>query len=159
LSEKEQIEYATAIGFLALYNPEFGTDYSITEHGDSPDIRCFDSAGNGLNLEITMTEDWSGDIQANLGRSNQRDIDMVHLLPTNCLNAEVLDHAYTRIHRKLNKDYGSSVALVLRDTSGADWDWDMVADELKTRLEMNRIPFDKGIWIINNWKSRMFRIT
>jgi len=48
------------------------TTYKIVDHSDAPDIRCVDSDGNKLNLEITMTEDQPGDIQALLGRSDHR---------------------------------------------------------------------------------------
>jgi len=64
----------------------------------------------------------------------------------------------SRIQSKLNKDYGSNVALVIRDSSPLDWDWDMVTDQLIDMLNLKRNPFDKGIWLISYSKDRIFRL-
>jgi hypothetical protein len=72
MNEDQQIERATAEGFLLLFNQQFGADYEIVEIGDTPDVRCQDPNGRALNLEITLTEDRQRDIQAALGRSDHR---------------------------------------------------------------------------------------
>ena len=66
--------------------------------------------------------------------------------------------AIERIQSKLDKDYGSNVALVVRDTSPLDWDWGWVLDEIQNGLDLTRNPFDRGIWIISNSKDRTFRV-
>lgn len=61
MRETEKIEKGTAEGFLALYNQHFGTDFETVEVSDAPDVRCADSHGNRLNIEVTATEDRPGD--------------------------------------------------------------------------------------------------
>jgi hypothetical protein len=171
LNEKEAIERATADAFVELYNREMGTSYSIVEYSDAPDIRCKDPEGNAFNFEITLTEDRPKDIQAALGRSNHRSIDALrqHLADVragkanplervSCLQGNVVNMIADRILPKLQKDYGSSVALVIRDSSPLCWDWDLVVDQLKRMLNLQRNPLDKGIWIISFRKDRIFRI-
>jgi hypothetical protein len=64
----------------------------------------------------------------------------------------------SRIQSKLSKDYGSNAALVVRDSSPLDWDWNLVTDQIKNMLNLKRNPFDKGIWIISYSKDKIFRI-
>jgi hypothetical protein len=166
LNEKEAIERATADAFITLYNTEMGTSFSIVEYSDAPDVRCKDSEGNTFNLEITQSEDQPGDIQAAHGRSDQRTLERLkqHLSEGNplkwvsCLQGNVTDMIVSRIQSKLQNDYGSSVALVVRDSSGLDWSWDSVTDRIKSALNLVRNPFDRGIWVIPNSKDRIFRL-
>jgi len=158
MTEKEGIEKATAEAFVELYNDRNGTSISIAEHADSPDVRCKDLLGNKLNIEITMTEDRSGDIQARLGRSNQRGPETILKRLGSTLNGNVSAIAAQRIQAKLDKDYGPNVALVVRDTSGVPWDWDLVKDEIVSLLNLDRNPFDCGIWIVSSSKDQLFRI-
>jgi hypothetical protein len=171
LSEKEAIEKATADSFIELYNYEMGTFFSIVEYSDAPDIRCKDPKGNIFNFEITLTEDRPKDIQAALGRSNHRSIDALrqHLADVrvgkvnsldrvSCLQGNVINMLVGRILSKLQKDYGSNVALVIRDTSPVCWDWDFVVEQIKSMLNLQRNPFDKGIWIISFRKDKIFRL-
>jgi hypothetical protein len=171
LNEKEAIEKATADAFIKLYNSEMGTSFSIAEYSDAPDIRCQDIEGNIFNFEITLTEDRQGDIQALLGRSEDKDIESIriHLAKVkagkasiferiSCLQDDVTVIVISRIESKLKKDYGNNVALVIRDTSPLDWDWDMVIDQIKSQLDLERNPFDKGIWIITSQKDKIYRI-
>ncbi|HSW65482.1 MAG TPA: hypothetical protein VLH56_19555 [Dissulfurispiraceae bacterium] len=171
MNEKEAIEKATADAFIDLYNREMGTSFSIAEYSDAPDIRCKDPKGNVFNFEITLTEDRPKDIQAALGRSNHRSIEALRqhlddvragkanpLERTTCLQGNVTDMIVTRILPKLQKDYGSNVALVIRDSSPVCWDWDLVVDQIKDMLNLQRNPFDKGIWIISFRKDRIFQL-
>jgi len=171
LNEKEAIEKATADAFIELYNSEMGTSFSIIEYSDAPDIRCKDSDENTLNFEITLTEDRPKDIQAALGRSDHKSLEALkkHLSDTKAgkanplervsyLQGNVTDMMVARIKPKLNKDYGSNVALVVRDASPLAWDWDMVSDQIKNRLSTERNPFDKGIWILTFSKDKILRI-
>jgi hypothetical protein len=162
MNEKQLIEKATAEGFLLLYNHAFKADFridAIAADGEVPDVRCSDPSGNFLNLEITMTEDRDRDIAAQLGRSKHRDF--ANFGPSqeaSGLSGNVFDQIVKRILDKTAKDYGREVALVIRDASGADWDWDMMGGAFAARLRGCRSPFEKGIWIINRSKDRMFRI-
>jgi len=133
MDEKQQIEQATAEGFLRLYNQQFGTDYEIVELGDAPDVKCQDSNGRAFNLEITLTEDRSRDVQAALGRSDHRNAENFSLSFGSWLQGNVLEQAANQISTKLCKRYGASTALIVRDTSGVEWDWNFVIDELKTK--------------------------
>lgn len=169
--EKKAIEKATADAFIKLYNSEMGTSFSIVEYSDSPDIRCKEPEGNTFNFEITLTEDWPKDIQAALGRSDHRSIEALrqHLADVragkasplervSCLQGNVVEMIVCRIKPKLEKDYGHNVALVIRDSSPLDWDWDLVVDHIKNRLNLLGNPFDKGIWIISYSKDKIFRL-
>lgn len=169
MNENTSIEHGTADGFLRLYNLHHGTDYEIVEVSDAPDIRCRDSGGRELNLEITTTEDNDRDIQALLGRSDHLGIEALEKHNErvaaglekprhNSLSGNVSDNLIDRIQSKLNKDYGSNVALVVRDTSGCDWEWDEVEDEIRSRLDLSRNPFEKGIWVLSRAKDKLFRI-
>lgn len=171
MNEKEAIEKATADAFVELYNREMGASFSIIEYSDTPDIRCKDMKGNIFNFEITLTEDRQKDIPAALGRSNHRSIEAMsqHLADVkagkanslervSCLQGNVTDMIVNRILPKLKKDYGSNVALVIRDTSPVSWDWYLVVDNIKSVLTALRNPFDKGIWIISFRKDKIYRI-
>lgn len=169
MNEKQRIEQATALGFLVVYNATLRTDFKIIELRDSPDVVCMDSAGNKMNLEITLTEDRYGDIQDSLGRANHRSAESVskHLanvrngkevLQFSSLQGNVLNNAVARIKEKLLNRYGPDTALVVRDTSGVDWDWDTVLNELKDQLNGVCNSFDRGIWIINNSKTKIYHV-
>lgn len=169
MNEKQRIERATAEGFLLIFNRHFGTDYRIVELGDAPDVRCQSSKGDELNLEITMTEDRPRDIQASLGRSNHRSVEALaehnkrvaegkEKPQFSSLSGNVLTQAADRINEKLIKSYGQNTALVVRDTSGVDWDWDFVMEELKEKTKSERNPFDKGVWILNRAKTKLYQV-
>ena len=158
MNEKAAIEKATADAFVKLYNSENGSYFKIVEYSDAPDIRCKDSDNNIFNFEITLTEDRPKDIQANLGRSDHKSVDALkkHLEEVkggkaspfervSCLQGNVTEMIVSRIQPKLNKDYGKNVALVIRDASPIGWDWDMVIDQIRSQLDLERNPFDKGI--------------
>jgi len=169
--EKKAIEKATAEAFLKLYNQNMNTSYRIVEHSDSPDIRCEDTQGNKMNLEIVLTEGQPGDIAARLGRANHRSLEALktHLAELDAGKASVFDRVsvlpgnlsamvINRIQEKLKKDYGPNTALVVRDTCPAEPDWDFVVDEIRLHIDLSHNPYDKGIWIISNAKDRIFSI-
>lgn len=171
MNEKEAIEKATADAFIELYNNAQKTSFFIVEYSDAPDIRCKDNEGNTLNFEITLTEDRPKDIQAALGRSDHRSLEALkmHLAEVkadkasplervSCLQGNVTDMIIKRIHPKFKKDYGENVALVVRDTSPVEWDWDIVIEDLKSQLSSERNPFDKGVWIITFRMDKIYNV-
>lgn len=171
MDEKVAIEHATAAGFLRLYNRETGSTYAIKSLRDAPDVKCQDDNGNPLNLEITLTEDRPGDIPSALGRSDQRSAQALRehlqrvregkaspLDRTSSLSGNVSSAIASRIRSKLEKRYGANAALVIRDASGVDWDWDFVISDLQKELTEISNPFDKGVWILNRSKDRLFRV-
>lgn len=171
VNEKQAIEHATGDAFIALYNLALGTDYTPVEYSDAPDVRCVDSRGKALNLEITLTEDRPGDIKAQLGRSEERSLAALKahlervragladpLERVSCLSTDVISILVQRIHAKMNKRYGPNTALVVRDTSGVDWDWDLVADTVKKSIQGIENPFDEGVWVVSVTKDRIFRV-
>lgn len=171
LEEKKAIERATAEAFLLLYNQQKGTSYQIVQHEDSPDIIAQNRDGQTLQLEIVLTEDRRGDIPASLGRSSGRTVQAlkrnlrnnragIAALTTSAsvLGCNVLDSLMRRLSDKFLKRYGPNTALVVRDTSGVDWDWDVVVEPIGKKLERLSNPFDRGVWIINKSKDRIFRI-
>lgn len=166
--EKQSIELGTADGFLRLYNKHFGTSFRVLEQSDAPDVRCIDDAGRQLNLEVTATEDSARDIQALLGRSDHKSFNalVAHnervasgLEPPQFVAFEAVKKTLiARIKAKFDKDYGSNVALIVRDTSGCDWEWNEVAQEIACALESTRNPFDQGIWVLSRAKDKLFQI-
>ena len=150
MTEKERIEKFTAEKFIEVYNIRFNTTFAIEEHSDKPDFICEDKSGNKLNLEVTLTEDRDNDIKASLGRSEHKNLEYVRkhgMGPASALSGNVMEHAYNRISEKMSKNYGKNVALVLRDASPLEWNWDICLQELKKKLENKPNSFDKGIWI------------
>jgi len=169
LSEKQRIEKATAEGFLRLFNDTNKTTYRVVELADSPDVRCRDDHGNTLNLEITLTQDQEKDIQAALGRSDHLSLESLRqelalvqqgkrkLSPIR--SSEVaLQRIATRIKEKLQKRFGPRTALVVRDTSPLGWDWENLLDRLRELIKEDGQPFDEGIWIIDNQKSKLLKV-
>lgn len=153
---KKKIEICIAKGFLKLYNLQYDDTYEYIDSRDSPDIYCKNAEGKKLFLEITMTQDQEGDIAVLLNRRKQRQSH--HAM---CLDRLPLQHAKKAIQSKLCKDYGDSVALVVQDTSPIGWDWDFVIPELSSWCEhetsLNN-PFDKGIWIINDSRTNLYKV-
>lgn len=78
--------------------------------------------------------------------------------PGSSLRGNVLEQAAERISEKLLMRYGASTALVVRDTSAVEWDWSLVVNELKTKLDLAQNPYDKGIWILNRPKTKLYQI-
>ena len=71
-----------------------------------------------------------------------------------------MDYAYRRIIGKVSKNYGANVALVVRDVSPLEWDWNICIPELAKKLKDVSNPFDKGIWILTSSsnQNKIFRI-
>lgn len=171
MTEKEAIELETAKQFINLYNSQMGTSFSIVKHSDAPDFHCQDKEGAELKLEITLTEDRPGDIQALLGRSDARSPEAMKrrneavkrgeasiFESVSCLQDNVSQMAKNRIQPKLDKDYGPNTALVVRDVSPLGWSWETVRDDLASSLDLRNNPFDKGIWLIAFSSNQIFRI-
>jgi hypothetical protein len=171
MNEKEAIEKSTADAFIDLYNDRMGSTFRVVEYSDAPDVRCKDESGNNFNLEITLTEDKPKDIQARLGRSDHRSSEALAkhqeavkagranpLELVSCLQGNVTESLVTRVQAKLTKDYGGNAALVVRDTSPLDWDWNHVIDTIQRRLLGLTNPFDKGIWIISNSLDKLHKV-
>ena len=170
-TETQAIERATAEGFLALYNTKEGTDYRVDKvagPGESPDVRCVNSAGDELWLEVTITEDNPRDAQALLGRSNHKSLDalrdLLHKVRTgaakmliNQLDGNVTNMLIQRLRRKFKKRYGPNVALVVRETSVA-WDWDLVLPTVQEAFRGMYMPFDRGVWLLSRTKDRLTRV-
>ena len=170
LSEKQRIERASAQAFLDLFNAEFGEDYEIVEHDDAPDFRCLNSAGARLNIETTITEDRHGDAAVLLGRPPPPSIDELtdslrdelaaggDLVKQLCSEEASIDNLVERIRHKMRNDYGPNAALVVRDISPLDWEWDQLAAAVRQRLDLSTNPFDGGIWVLYRWKQAIVRI-
>jgi hypothetical protein len=171
VNEKQAIEAGTADGFLHLYNSMKGTSFRIVRYGDSPDVECADRDGRRLNLEITLTEDRPRDIQALLGRSEHRSLDDLRkhledvragmadpLERVSSLNGNVACSLAVRLRSKFKMRYGPHTALVIRDSSGVDWDWDLEIPEIRRQLASEANPFDEGVWILNRTKDRLFQL-
>ena len=152
MSEKSQIERATATKFLELYNRTNGSNFCIIEHADSPDFSCDDTeSGDQLALEVTLLEDLCGDIAYILGRGVRQG--------TRRFNRDTLDQFKQRISDKCNKDYGPNAALVLRQASilWSKVDWEMFGDDFRNLIpqECNK-TYPMGIWVLT-WHDDLVR--
>lgn len=170
-SEKEKVEISTADAFIDLYNAKMNSSFEVVEYSDAPDVRCKDASGNVLNLEITLTEDRAGDIPAILGRSNNKSISSQreHLNKVRAGKASIFEQVSSlsenvaailiqRIKAKSKKDYGASVALVLRDSSPVGWDWEHIVPEINAQLSEVHLPFEHGVWLLTFTKDRIIQI-
>lgn len=169
MNEKEAIERETAEGFLRLYNQDMAESYHIAEHRDAPDFLCRNNENRILNLEITTTENRRMDIASLLGRSDHRSVEALRrnneevkagrATPQyDSLPGNVSDMLVSRIIAKLNKDMGRDVALVVRDASPLDWDWEYVLDDIRAAIANYRNPYDKGIWLVSYSKDKLYKI-
>jgi len=66
----------------------------------------------------------------------------------------VVEKLAERIGKKLCKDYGENVALVIRETS-IPWDSESIVPMIQTWLHGKRVPFDRGIWLLSRDRSRL----
>lgn len=153
VEEKRAIENATVKGFLDLYNLEKADDFRITTHGDSPDFVCTNSVGRRLNIETTTAHDDRNDMQVLLGRATSRK------RPRSArLRDFVLANLLTIIREKQLKRYGSNTALVIRQTSGVDWDWEMEIEAIRSGFPGQTSPYDVGVWIIDRTMTKIWRV-
>ncbi|MBN2039891.1 MAG: hypothetical protein JW864_07620 [Spirochaetes bacterium] len=170
MTEKEIIELETAECFIKLYNSQEKASFRIVKHKDAPDFECKDNKGNNLYIEVTLTEDRNGDIAACLGRSDAKSPEAFkqHLEAVkrgeasifdsvSCLQGNVSDIARERIQKKLTKDYGKNVALVVRDISPL-WEWETAIDDLASSLDLHHNPFEMGIWILSTSRNKIYRV-
>ena len=132
MNEKQQNERATVDAFITLYNELHGTSYSVREYGDAPDAVSESDSGDVLNIEVCITEDRPGDIPWALGKVLSR--------PSksrigSCLSGNVLVQLAKRLKKKSLMRYGGRCALVIRDSSGVDWDWEELKTQVKEYLE------------------------
>ena len=153
--ETKAIENATVTGFLKLYNLQRKDDFSITEHRDyeSPDFVCTNSGGQRLYVEATTAHDREGDMAVLLGRASSRKA------PKSVrLRDYVLANLIAAIHKKSLSRHQKHTALVIRHSSGVDWDWEMEMSEIRSRLSDVVCPFDEGVWIIDRTMTRIWRL-
>lgn len=148
-SVKKQIEKATAERFLAVFNRRFGTAFRVTQLAETPDVRCQDSStGKRLYLEVTLLEDWEGDIQSILSGDEQ-----TVMSPIISFEEDALPRLKKRLNKKLLASYGPDTALVIRQVSPL-WsatDWRryvrLIGDEVLEGREKN---YGAGIWLLCN---------
>lgn len=164
-NEKELIERHSADVFFEIYNLTHGTNYSVTETGDAPDIYGKDTHGDIFNLEITMIEDYDRGTASALGRSHVHDILEVSKrikegkITPNCLQGNVRSNLIHAICAKSCMDYGRNCGLLLRATSGVLWDWEDIIDHnLEAELSKYSKPFDRGIWLLSRDKRAIHRL-
>lgn len=152
---KQRIEKTTVDAFVPLFNINQGQDYAVLQYGDAPDAICRNGSGQIIQVEITLTEDNPGDLAWSFGETETRPPSYWY---GNCLQRNVLDQLRRRLDAKILKRYGERTALVIRDSSGADWDWEYVAEDIRETMGPRLNPYDMGIWILNRTKSRLFRL-
>jgi hypothetical protein len=156
LNEKQAIEKATAEKFLSMYNEHFKSNFRIEKLFDSPDVICRDlNTGETLGLEITLLEDVLGDVGWALGRLKLPQ--PTSGLPARSFDLDTLPRLIHSIIKKRHKDYGSNVALVIRQVSRVPWDFEFELDKIRSMIKLLKNPYDKGIWILSI-TGEIFRI-
>ncbi len=152
LSIKQQIEKTTAEQFLGVYNRRFGTDFKISQLGDTPDVECKDQgSGKKLYLEITLLQDWEGEIQERL--NEQASANTTPKLANHVASFEndTLPTLKERLVNKISSYYGPDTALVIRQVSVL-WsaeDWKLhVGKIISEVLEGKKENYGAGIWIL-----------
>jgi hypothetical protein len=156
LTKKQAIEKATAEKFLSMYNEHFKSNFRIEKLSDSPDVFCSDLyTGETLGLEITLLEDIPGDAGWELGRLKLPQPKSG--LPARSFDLDTLPHLINSIIKKRHKDYGSNVALVIRQVSRVPWDFEVELDNIRSMIKLERNPYDRGIWILSI-TGEIFRI-
>ncbi len=175
---KEAIERETAELFLSIYNANVESPFWIVSQPEppAPDVHCENTSGTSLNLEVTLLQDREadketgrkGDAAVFMGRSDERDWRKrfaelervkrgeISVFETITTSGDILGNALTRIADKLTKQYsGTNIALLLRSTSGVDWDWEDYIETLRAALalfmqeqKIEQHHFDRGIWIV-----------
>ena len=172
MNETKQLEKATAEAFIKLFNRENNCNYRIVEYSENPDVRCKDDKGDEFDFDVTLTEDRPGDIKAMLGRSEHKSLEALKrhlelveegkasiLERTSSLGMNVCSMLIQRIEPKLLKRYGPNTGLVIRDTSGVNWDWEYVLGDVKKNIPSMNDPYDKGIWLLNSAKTDIYKLT
>ena len=151
LSQKQQIEKATAEIFLPIYNKMHGTNFGIVELGDTPDVTCQDpDSGAMLYLEIGLMEDLKGEIAEELRRGKQT-APSEYLMPVRSLYDDAVPNCRKVIEKKMQSAYGKETALVLRQVSPiwGPYDWRILANKyFSDLLPGSEAKFGAGIWVI-----------
>lgn len=148
-NRKQAIEYDTAVAFLRLYNQALKTSYEIIELSDIPDVICKDRLTNEeLYLEITLHEDQKGEIPFLLGQTKEKPKSRSSVALTGRDEHDSLPALIEAVTKKLLKDYGRQVALVVRHMSSQSWDQDV--EQIKRLLGLQNNPFDRGIWVLTS---------
>ena len=156
MNEKEKIEKSTVDAFVKLFNEREKEDYVVEKYSDAPDAMCKNSSGQAMQVEVTLTEDRPGDLPWTLGRFKERP---GKSRIGSCLGGNVLNQLKKRLDDKIKKRYGERTALVVRDSSGVDWDWEHIADDIQRLIDDKGNPYDMGIWVVNRAKTRLHRLT
>src|SRR5574341_1307962 len=150
LSEKQQIEKATAEIFLPIFNKRMGTNFEISELGDTPDATCIDrTSGKVLYLEIGLTEDLKGEIADELGRG-KTPLASENIMPVRSFSEDAIPNYRKVLEKKMLSSYGPNTALVLRQTAPI-WgpnEWRIYAPMLSDLLVGSQPKFGAGIWTI-----------
>jgi len=152
LMEKQQIEKSTAETFLDIYNERYSANFKIAKLGDTPDVECEDKrTGEELFLEITLLEDWDGDIRALLGRGQRRSTSPVTGFSAISFDQDTLSKLRERLESKLPANYGPNTALVIRQV-GIPWsfqDYQRYAKRLLSQVFRGREQnYGAGVWIL-----------
>jgi hypothetical protein len=155
MNEKEKIEKATVDAFVEMFNQREKEDYVVVKYSDAPDAICKNSSGQIMRVEVTLTGDRPGDLPWTLGRLKERP---GKSRIGSCLGGNVLNQLIRRLDDKIQKRYGEKTALVVRDSSGVDWDWEHIADDVQRLIEDRSNPYDMGIWVVNRTKTRLHRL-
>lgn len=156
LDIKRQIERSLAERFLLVFNQRMSTTYRIVELADHPDVICKEAtSGKGLSLEITLLDDWEGDIAHLLRRQDKKTHSPSTGMPFISFEQDTLPRLAVRLKDKLLSNYGPETALVIGQASilWSASDWERHSTFLSSVLQGRESQFGAGIWILCNNSS------
>lgn len=158
-SEKQRIEMATVMYYLNYLNRLRGSDYSVQHHGDAPDFRIANSAGDRMDVEVTLSDDRDGDIAVLLGRKECRTPGPVlGGAQVDCSTGVPLGRLVEIVKAKSIKRYGDRCALVIRQASPVGWDLEHLAAGAREVLKNTRQPYTEGVWLISLYGDECVRL-
>jgi len=153
---KTNFEELAATKFLDFYNSKFGCSFEIvTPAPKEPDFHCRDAISRKeLKFDVTLATVAPRDPMA-----------FRQMLDGNYKGQPIVSPSFDeelatykeKIEKKFTKRYGKDCALVVFHM-GLVWEWDEPAVwespdnklcRLKTEIDYNQSPFDKGIWFLS----------
>jgi hypothetical protein len=152
LTDNQKTEKATADIFLDLYNKRCYANFRIVKLRDIPDVECKDeSTGERLFLEVTLLEDWEGDIRYIRNEGPRRTTSPDTGLPAISFKDDTIPKLKKRLEKKLRTNYGPNTALVIRQASIL-WtanSYQRYSREILSEVFRGRaVNYEAGVWVL-----------
>ena len=136
--------------FLEYLNRQEGKKrFAVAEHGDCPDFRCSDAAGNPWRVEVTLAfDDREGDPKRWQAIADGPRHEPIVGNPMTF--AEAFPSLKQAITNKFGKRYGTNCALVVYNLA-RPWEWADEVERLARDIDYSVSPYDRGVWFLTSW--------